>query len=242
MKLKSILAAGVMSCLAGFAYADTVTYSSTPTFATDVAGQQVSVSQFNPGLGTLQSATFALGAVMSSTLSVVSDGNFQIGWDKLVFSLSMTGEPDTMYSGLGIAGDAGATRVVGTGVADGSFTSAERASINAGTNPATSIFSIAPLSATESFAPFMIDDFIGTGTVNFYLTTVNDDAYIVLGLQSSGQPANAGISIRTNVTALVTATYMYAPSPVPEPSTYAMLLAGLAGVLRLARRRTGAAA
>jgi hypothetical protein len=43
--------------------------------------------------------------------------------------------------------------------------------------------------------------------------------------------------LTTNVTALVTATYVYAPSPVPEPSTYAMLLAGLAGVLSLRRRR-----
>ena len=126
--------------------------------------------------------------------------------------------------------------------ADGVFNRGERSVVIAGSNPATSIFSITPLTVTENFAPFMIDDFIGAGTVNFYLTTTNYDALEVAGLQTQGLPANAGSSMSTNVTALVTATYVYAPSPVPEPSIYAMLLAGLAGVLRLARRRTGATA
>jgi len=237
MKLKSILAAGLMTCLAGFAHADSITFSSAPTFATDVTNQIVSVSQFNPGLGTLQSATFALGAIMSSSLVVLSDGNFRLGWDKLVFSVALNGKEGTMYSGLGVSASAPATRVVGTGVADGDFTSSERAIVAPGINPSTSVFSINSLAVTQNFTPFMIDDFIGTGTVDFYLTTVNLDAVDVAGLQSGGLPVGAGSALTTNVTALVTATYVYAPSPVPEPSTYAMLLAGLAGVLSLRRRR-----
>lgn len=74
--------------------------------------------------------------------------------------------------------------------------------------------------------------FTGAGKLN--LDVLGATSVTVLG---SG---NFGRSVPTNLDVGVTVTYEYTAAPVPEPETYAMLLAGLGLVGAIARRRKSA--
>lgn len=221
-----------IACLIGApaALGATVTFSNSFSGPTDVTDQAVTLDQFNPGLGTLISATFTLSAQMNTLAHAVNDGNFFVGWDKLQYDFSLTG--DSGYSGIGISASLPATRIVGNGTADGSFSFAELVQVVGSpiwgqTGPT--------LSANNSFAQAANPVFVGPGSLTFFLSTVNLDALTVAGLQTGGLPNPAPVGLMTNITANIQVVYEYV-TPVPEPGTYAMMLAGL-GMLGFAARR-----
>ncbi len=220
------------ACLVGAPAAQgaTVTFSNSFSGSTDVTNQAITLDQFDPGLGTLISATFTLSAQMSTSASAVNDGNFFVGWDKLQYDFSLTG--DSGYSSISILGSLPATRIVGSGAPDGSFSFSERLQIIGSPNWSQA----GPtLSANNSFAQAASPVFVGSSDLIFLLNTVNLDALSVAGQQSSGLPNPAPVGLMTNITANLQVVYTYV-TPVPEPGTYAMMLAGL-GMLGFAARR-----
>lgn len=232
-KVLTLVIAAMAFCLTGFARADSVTYSASYSGLTDVTNQTIAVNQFNSSLGTLQSATFVLGATMNTSMFAANDGDFYAGWDKMEYSLSLTG--DAPYSGIAISAVAAPVRVVGTGTPDESFSFSERQHIVTGINPSLWTFAGPTLTATQTFAQGALAAFAGSGNLNFFLTTQNYDAFSVAGTQTGGSPAPSQ-GLHTNIISDVSVTYTYT-TPVPEPETYAMFMAGLGLMGFMARRR-----
>ncbi|MEI6299865.1 MAG: choice-of-anchor E domain-containing protein [Betaproteobacteria bacterium] len=228
-RLFPLLAAAMASLAAATAHADTVTYSGSFNGLTDVTNQAIAVSQFNPNLGTLQSASFQLSATMTTDAFANNDGNFYAGWDKLVYSLSLVG--DAPYSGLAVAASNAPARLVGTGTPDGSFTLAEMLHLTSSPNLWT--FTGPTLAVAQTFAQGALGAFSGNGNLSFFLTTVNSDALAVAGAQTGGLPASYQ-GLHTNVASQVLVTYTYA---VPEPSTYALFGVGVLFLGFVARKR-----
>ena len=230
MKLRKLpVIVFAFAALSGHALADTITYSDSFVGATDAT---LAVSQFNPGLGTLQSATFALSAGMTSSAYASNDGDFFVGWDKLLFSMNLQG--DAPYSNLFINAGNPAQRLVGSGTADGDFTSSELLRITTGVNPSYWTYTAPTLSAAQTFAQGALSGFIGSGDLSFFLTTVNEDAFSVARAQTAGTPVLT-MGLQTQVFSDVTVTYVYAP--IPEPETYALMTTGLALMAFAVRRR-----
>lgn len=238
MKAFTLVAALAAACLCGVAHANTVTYTSSFAGLTDVTREVIAVQQFDASLGALQSATFTLDAIMNTQLTVNNDGSFYVGWDKQTYTLSLTG--DTGFSNIAIAGSAAPTRVLGTGTPNGSFNLSTYQKVMA-SDPRETL--VAPgyylfnaegptLSVSQTFSPAAINAFVGTGTLNFFLTTANFDTYAVAGTQTQGVPPSLQ-RVLTSVASNVSVTYTYAP--VPEPTTTALMIAGL-GLVGFAAR------
>jgi hypothetical protein len=228
-RLITLIAAAVGFVAAGVVHADTVTYSGNFSGLTDVTNQAIAVSQFNPTLGVLQSASFQLSATMNTDAFANNDGDFFVGWDKLVYSLSLVG--DAPYSGLAIAASNAPARVVGSGTPDGNFSFAQMLHLTSSPNPWT--FAGPTLAAAQTFAQGALSAFTGSGNLNFFLTTINEDAFSVAGAQTGGVPASLQ-GLHTNIASQVLVTYTYA---VPEPSTYALLGVGVLFLGFVARKR-----
>jgi hypothetical protein len=230
MKCLRLVAVAVSACLAGGVHAASVSYSGSFGGATDVTNQLLSVSQFDPALGTLQSASFILSATMNTDAFANGDASFFVGWDKTDYRFSLVG--DTPYSSIAILADAGPLRIVGSGVADGSFTLSLPSGGEYQSVSGPNWTQAGPtLAASQSFAQAALGDFIGTGNLSFFLSTLNSDTLAVVG---AGSPSSQGI--HTSIAANVEVTYTFA-SAVPEPESYAMMLAGLGLIGALARRR-----
>jgi hypothetical protein len=227
-----VVAGAVFTALAGStaAQAASVTYSTSFSSVTDLANQAIGLTQFNPGLGTLQSATFMLDATMTTQIYAANDGNFYAGWDKLDYSLSLTGAAP--FSDVSITASNAPIRIVGNGTPDSTFTFAEYQNV-VGQGPMW-IAAGPSLTAGNTFVKAAMGDFIGTGNLSFFLTTLNYDAFAIAGSQTGGNPPSSqGLS--TNIVANLGVTYVYAP--IPEPESYVLLLAGLGMVGAIARRR-----
>jgi len=219
------LLAGLLLGAAASAQAATVSYSGSHTGPTDVTNQLVQVQQFDSGLGTLQSATFTLSGLMNTSAYATNDGDFYVGWDKLTYTLSLSGAG--AYASMAVSANGAPVRVVGTGAADGTFTPlGEYVNIVGQPNW---VQAGPTLSVLQTFAAGPLAAFIGTGLVDFFLTTLNVDTLSVLG---SGSPSSQGFS--TNVSGTVGVVYEYAP--VPLPAALWLLGAGLLGVAGFTRR------
>jgi hypothetical protein len=228
-RLFPIFAAALGFTSVSVAHADTISYSGSFSGPTDVTNQAIAVSQFNPNLGILQSASFQLSATMTTDAFATNDGDFFVGWDKLVYSLSLVG--DVPFSALAIAANGGPTRVVGNGAPDGTFSFAEMAHLTSSPNPWT--FSGPALTAAQTFAQGALSAFTGIDNLNFFLTTLNEDTFSLAGTQTGGVPASLS-GLHTNIASQVLVTYTYA---VPEPSTYALLGVGVLFLGFVARKR-----
>lgn len=207
-----------------------VTFTNSFSGLTDAQNQAITLEQFDSGLGTLISATFTLSAQMNTIAYATNDGDFFVGWDKLQYDLSLTG--DSGYSSIAIANSLPATRIVGSGTADGSFTLAEQTRIIGSPN----WMQTGPtLFASNSFLQASLPAFIGAGDLTFFLNTTNEDALTVTGQRTAGLPNPAPFGWNTSITANLQVVYEYA-TPVPEPGTWAMMFAGL-GLLGFSARR-----
>lgn len=215
--------------LGAAAQAASVTYTGTYSGVTDVTNQVINVSKFDSSLGTLTGATFQLSATMNTSayVTTVTDTDWFVGWDKTIYSLSLTG--DTGYSGVTIAGSQAPQRIVGTGTPDGSFTyvhptGGEYANIT-GT---TSWTQAGPtLTSSSTFNESPLAAYIGLGNLNFFLTTQNYDYLATLGTSSG-----SGQGLSTNIQGQVSVTYEYNVVPVPAAAWLFGSALGIMGVMR----------
>ena len=212
--------------------ATSITFSKSFGGTLDVTNQLLAVSKFNPGMGTLLSATFDMSAGMMSSAFAVNDGDFFVGWDKLQFSLVLQG--DTPYSNLFINAGNPAQRLVGRGTADGSFSPSELQRVIMGGNPSYWVYNAPILTAEQSFTQGALASFIGEGDLSFFLSSVNQDMLTVSGAQTSGSPVFS-MGLQNQLFSEVSVTYVY--TPVPEPETYYLLFAGVGLTVFAVRRR-----
>ena len=212
--------------------ATSITFSKSFGGTLDVTNQLLAISKFNPGMGTLLSATFEMSAGVMSSAFAVNDGDFFVGWDKLQFSLSLQG--DAPYSNLFINAGNPAQRLVGRGTADGSFSPSELQRVIMGGNPSYWVYNAPVLTAEQTFSQGALPSFIGDGDLSFFFSTVNQDVLTVSGAQTSGTPAFS-MGLQSQLFSEVSVTYVY--TPVPEPETYFLLFAGVGLTVLAVRRR-----
>jgi hypothetical protein len=197
--------------------------------AASTADNVLTLPQFDPGLGTLLSATFILDATMNTSAYAANNGSFSAGWDKTQYGLSFAG--DSGYEGIGISANATSARLIGSGTVGTRFTTSTATLVN---GLPTWTLAGPTLSAMGTFNQGPLAAFIGTNNLSFYLTANNADSVYLAG----GLPNPANYGTKTNFIAHAQVIYDYASvSPVPESDSYAMLLTGLGMVGFVSIRR-----
>lgn len=220
--------------------ASSVSYLGSFTGLTDVANQPIQVQQFNPSLGNLLSVSFTLSTSMDTRLEVNNDGNFFAGWDKNIFQFNLNGSGAA--TGIDLSASAASQRVVGSGTVGSTFTTSTRLNVTP-SDPNNVLQSpgfykwtkVGPtLSNTQTYNPSVASGFSGLGSLNFLLTTVNDDTLFIAGTQTLGVPPNLQ-QIISNVTSNITVTYTY--DAVPIPAAMWLFGAAMATLIGSSRRR-----
>ncbi len=200
----------------GSVWASLVEYDDSVSGKTPVLNQVLSVSQFNPALGTLNSATFTLSGQVNGSLTVTVQTPNQYTlttWDKNDFG----GHDRYYFSLLGYfmsAQDAWAGQVV------------NRDRVDYGT-PET--FSAPTLSAFNNFTFFgsALNPFKGTRSLDFHFSANSYDTVSLLG-------DNPRSSMTTTYDGSVKVVYDY--SPVPIPGAVWLLGSGVLGLAALRRK------
>jgi hypothetical protein len=216
--LLSLSAALVFVAAVPVVRADDVQTATLSPTTTDFSGIGLSVAQFNPSLGTLNSITITLtGGNLASTsvknTTLNDTGTFTLEEStqlNLTTTLAgVTGLSETLtysYPGLDVA--PGGTDNLG--------------SIN---------FNGAPVDESVSSAYF--SEFTGGGNVNFTIGSLS--GYSVLG---GGNNAQINIANQDNATVSIDYNYTSGPPPtVPEPGTLTLLGTGLLGLAGMLRRK-----
>ena len=215
---KTLFAAAAMTVALG-ASAAPVTLHTTPIITTSLSDVEyhpgsLTFAQFNASLGQLTSVDFELFNTISGTVDVK---NKAVSGSTTTFVVHTGGDLTASLDGRSI--------VTKTWV-DPSFTLAPGASKHLTLTPVTN-------SAVLNFSlPSDLTAFIGTGTYSASLSGLSGQKL------TAGGNAKYGTDIAMAGYAKI--TYNYVAMPVPEPETYAMLLAGLGLMGVVARRRKSA--
>jgi len=207
---KTLFAAAAMTVAFG---AQAATVQATPVISTilDVESNPGSLSfaQFNASLGTLTSVQFELFNTIYGGIDIKNKAS--------------TGSTFVIHTGGDLTATLAGQSVTTSNWIDPSFTLAAGASQHT---------DVAPTSTSKTLTfnlPASLGSFIGNGTYSATLDGVSGQAL------TSGGNAKYGTDILMDGYAKV--TYTYTIAPVPEPETYAMLLAGLGLMGAVARRR-----
>jgi len=213
-KLTNTIFAAAAMTLALSASAATVTL---PTITTNVAHDveindgDLSFAKFNATLGTLTSVKFELFSNVSGYIDVSNDA--QIGANS-TFTVTTGGQLDSLVNGTTLSILSSTTKVFNLAP-----TASSHLDLTPWTDTNVSIFS----------APANLSAFIGSGNYHAMLSGWSQD-----NLEGTG---NASYLTHIVMDGQAKVTYTYETLPVPEPETYAMLLAGLGLMGVVARRR-----
>ncbi len=211
--MKQVLLASTMMAgliLSSSAYADVITdYSATYNqSAFDNTGNaSITIPQFDPSLGTLQSAIVTLQAVTGPQLEVFNIGN---------------------VAGTGVGSTAVTYTLTGNGVNLFTVTSSGLQSVTVGGSPGD----ISSSTPTTTF--FDVSGALGSLT-DPILFTLNE-SFTISGTNETPEASLAfGGTASSNFA--VSIAYDYVPAAaVPEPMSFAMLGSGLIGLVALRRR------
>jgi hypothetical protein len=210
---------------ASVARAGSVSYSATvPTTLTDYS-TQISLAEFNPSLGTLDSVTFTVNA---SGTTNVTDTNSSTSSTSKVYEMGTTvyfAVTDDATSGS-IIDDTETLDYILTGTP---YTTLSKSPLtghiyNSG---------VQTLAGTPTIETGDIFDFIGVGSLLYDVDTTTLTDLVFTGGNNTESQA-------TNVGATVTVTYDYtnnSPPVVPEPGTLGLFGTGLLGLAGLVRYR-----
>ncbi len=248
MKFSKVAApalAAVALAVAGIGQANAETATQTLSFSSIALNwnQLVNVAKFDSSLGTLTSITFDYSAMFpSSTVTVKNTGSTTGTWKgraSNAFALyvgDLTSSPSAVTDMLD-NDTAGALSNANGDVATGSLIGAERnmGSFTANQSKTNTLGGFTSLTDVFSFSMLSTagDDlslFIGSGTT----------ALTMGGVAQTTATSSGSFEVTYNPLASgqLVITYDYTPvSTVPEPESYAMLLAGLAAIGVVARRR-----
>lgn len=209
---KTILAAAAMTFALG---ANAAVLEVTSNTATDIEFNDgdLSIAKFDASLGTLTSVKFELFNVLSGTIAISNDGPTEAD-----FNVSATGQ---------IVGDVIGNSLVASDSVIKHFT-LSAGDANTVTLQPWTVSNSLTLSSNAALAAFT-----GAGTFYHALLTGNSEA-------DAWGNGNFTSTPELLMNGYAKVTYTYEVAPVPEPETYAMMLAGLALVGGIARRRKSA--
>ncbi len=213
---KTLLASLAIVGIAAASQAATVSYSATvPQQTTDFTNIPLSLSQFNPSLGTLTSVTLTLAGTATGSIRFESlDAQAAAILANLTASISASGPAALAITTVPLS-----STTTNVTAYDGT--------IDFG---GTSGRTLDPLSATDTQSSSLSSGF------GSYVGTNN----VTINLSANGNSTVSGSgNIVTNLSqkagGIATLTYTY--TPVPEPATMAVLSIGALGLLRRRRAR-----
>lgn len=234
---RNILQSALIACLgAGLlvggiatAHAAVITYTdSFDDLLTDINNQNLSVSMFDPSLGTLTGVQVTLSGVYSvDSLFLTNNG----GTDASI-SYNAFGQ----YDATAAAGNTVTGLAASYSIDDGSFWGSEVAKAWSGVISAGETVDAGSGFFDETFviniAAADIASFAGNGTFGYDFTTIS-------GNQMMGAGSNNVTSAVTNTAdGSLSVTYTYTPaSSVPEPATMLLFGTGIIGFAGLRRKK-----
>ena len=227
MHIRHYTATAALSLMLGTAQADTITFQSDalPLQPTDWSSF-LDLQQFNPTLGTLQSVTVELFSNLVGSIGAENRNPTK--------ALSITLNLKSTVSLL-IPSDAGGASLQLTHAATRSFSAGayDLTMDYAGNSGFKDRDVLGAANVASTFtSDEMLQLFTGTGKVTTSVTAVGEKSH-------NGNGAFA-TSFGNNTSAHASVTYTYAAAPVPEPTTWALMIAGLGVVGWLSARRRSA--
>jgi hypothetical protein len=213
--VKTLVAAAALATTS--AYAASISFSDAASTAVPNWSDTLQVAQFDSSLGTLNSVTISFAGSNTGTLAAEN-----LAATAGTMTLEGTATYTLSSAVWNFTGAAIASRTFAAGAFDGNIN-------YAGTSGATFANATGSYSNNLSLTSGL-SAFIGTGNLSFGVNTVGGSSYSGTGaaVAKFDQSADARVTVTYNYTAV---------SGVPEPESYAMLLAGLAAVGMVKRRR-----
>jgi len=207
--------------ISAVAQADTVTFSASRALDTTDFVDVLTLGKFDTRLGTLNSIRFDL------TGTVVTDGGIE-SLDNAAslanLSLNATLSLNRLGSSNIVSGSAGFSQNLTLAAFDGVIDFAGPS----GHTLATRVNSVSNSFVSTDANDFALFSALHGGSINLGVSAI--------ALSDATGPGNVISYFVTQAGANVRVTYNYTAAPVPEPETYAMLLAGV-GLLAMQRRR-----